>query len=677
MFVKKLIVCLCCISIPAITAAAQRFDPSFPGTTTVLLIVPVLLVAGGWLGLRYRRLQQQYRSLQSRVQLAEEIIEHAPFPIVQFDHRQVVTTANHAARQAHPDFSLLGMQLHTLNPHPGKSLDSLAAQTKTARQSEMPLMRATVACTNLPVEQQIVDEGKLLIIRNEKHNQGIWYGIAAIKEAMSPAETKTCWYDEVSAQQMTSECLAKINHAVRTPMNAIIGYTEMLAQAPLAAREQRFVAHIHKSSMALVSLFNDIMELSTIESGDFQVSTGTVQLSALADTIEDLLQDQAQEKGLQLVVSIAEGLPDAFVCDDGRLLQVLQDMVGNAIKCTGRGSVELLIEGAPSVTQSGHYDLCFIVQDTGEGIQTPDQQKICALFAREEAEVGRQYKDVRPGLTLCSRLVSLMGGRLELHSVGRQGARFTIHLHLPVAAVEPAGEGSEKKKRQDMYHRGKKRILVVDDVAIIKNLFIEFFHDAPYSIHTASTGEEALRSVQTNRPDLVFMDLNLDGGPDGRDITRQLRQNPVTASIPVIAMTGEILEETDCQPLFAGFLQKPFHLHTLKTMVESFIDPAPANENVAAEQDDVVDHGHEAQLTQIASVWTDALEKHHRQAVCSGRLADVTALATAMIQHGRSVSPPFLKDMGEELLLHVQELNIQGIERLLTLLALPAPRNAS
>ncbi|NLX19978.1 MAG: response regulator, partial [Desulfobulbus sp.] len=653
---------------------AQRSDqPVSRGISLLLILLSMLFAMTGWFGVRYRRLKNRYRDVQNRLQVAEEVIDHAPLPIARFDSSRVIVTANHAIRQAHPDTSLTGNQICAFYPDLEKRLDTLASQRIADQQDEIPCTGSAVTVNNQPVEQHVLNHGKLVIVRNGNNDQGIWYGLPETMENKDSEGAGDLHNDKILAKRMTDEIIANINHELRTPMNAIIGYSEMLAKSRLESREQRFVTNIHKSSLALVSLLNDIMDLSKIDSGRLQISTGTMQLSTLVSTVESLFESRAEEKGVELLVTVAEQLPEAFICDGARLRQVLQNLISNALKFTHQGSVELLIEGIPSSTQPGYYNVRFIVQDTGIGIQPSEQQKICKLFAHDDNGGIRQYEGVRLGLTLCGRLIALMGVNIELHSTVGQGTRFTIHLHLPAVHGETMTERSEAKT-PDSGPQGKRRILVVDDVDIIKEMFTAIFHGTSYVVQTAGTGEDALRIIQIDRPDLVFMDLNLSGGLDGRDTVRKIRQNPVTASIPVVCMTGELLEKPEYQSLFDGFLQKPFHLEALKETVEFFISSVPERQNGAVEDADV-DRKCEVQLTQIVSVWNDALEKERQQAVSSGRLADVAAFAAAMIRHGRIAPHPVLGNMGEELLLHVQELNIQGIERVFALLAALLPRS--
>jgi CheY-like chemotaxis protein len=472
---------------------------------------------------------------------------------------------------------------------------------------------------------------------------------------------------------MKSEFIANINHEVRTPMNAIIGYTEMLANSQLGPREKRFVAIIHKSSMALVSIFNDIMELSKIDSGRLQIMVSTVRLKSIINEVDGLFKDLAEEKGIRLSCRIAGHLPQSFTFDGLRLKQILQNLVSNAVKFTREGSVTLLVDGGPSTAQQGCFDLNFIIEDTGIGICAADQQKIFELFRQGEDVITKQYGGVGLGLTLCSRLTKMMGGSIDVHSVEGQGTRFTVRLTgIQIAQQAPADLESDRLAA-GFEREGK--LLVVDDVDLIKDVFIDYFQDSPYKVLTANNGEDALSIAIAEHPDIIFMDLNLSG-TDGRNVTEQLRQMAETVSIPVVVMTGEMLEEEDFRPLFDDFLQKPFRLEALKGIVARYARPSSKQELQPAVLAGVDEDEH-LLTSQVAAAWNMDLDLLRQQAAFSGSLTDAASLGVAMQLRGEAEHQPVLTRLGEELLLHAHEPNILGVDRVLAKLSRIAHREES
>lgn len=634
--------------------------PAAAADGTELVFIPWFLLAAvsvlaSLSVLRLLRLQREKSELSARLRLAELIVEQTPLAILDLDDDGRVLAANQMARMAWKDSRLLGLHLTDLR-------SELAGQPLPGnlQQSQGPTIIAPGQAAH---NQLTFDCGDLLsLTETTGRTRAVWFDRPKPEKLFDEDVASLA---EESASRMKSEFIANINHEVRTPMNAIIGYTEMLANAPLGPKEKRFVGIIHKSSMALVSIFNDIMELSKIDSGRIQIMASTVRLQAIINEVMGLFKDLAEEKGIELTSRIDPDLPVSVICDGVRLKQILQNLVGNAIKFTHEGAVTLIADGVVSAGKPGCVDLRFVVEDTGIGIPEVDQEKIFELFRQREDVITKQYGGVGLGLTLCSRLAAMMGGRIDLVSEVGKGTRFTVlldRIQMATSAVVEPATGAP-------IEAGERKLLVVDDVDLIKDVFVDYFQDTPYRILTAASGDEALTVARSERPDLIFMDLNLTGR-DGRSVTAELRRTPEIADIPVVVMTGEMLEENDYHPLFNDFLQKPFRLEALKDIIVRHMRPAAEpGEQVAAE-------GDEPLAGLLAPAWTEDLETLRRQAVFSGSLADAASLALAMQEQGVASNHPNLTILGEELLLHAQEPNILGVDRLMARLARISPRIA-
>jgi len=649
------IACLVCLPLSA--AAAVEGTSFLPSLSPLLFVLLGLFVLVCWRELRARGLQQHNRELTARLSLAEQTVAQAPLPILRLDAGLRVIAANHCALRIYDRPALLGVSL--LDLHPDLADHPVVVAAQAANADAHP---AAPVLFPEPGTSKTVGPGELAMIATAGQHQTLWFGPPPTNRLLIQAASDAASLAEESANRMKSEFIANINHEVRTPMNAIIGYTEMLANSPLGPKEQRFVAIIHKSSMALVSIFNDIMELSKIDSGRLQIMVSTIRLPSIINDVEGLFKDLAEEKGIHLSCRIAGHLPQSFVFDGVRLKQILQNLVGNAVKFTHEGSVALLVDGVPAAAKQGRFDLRFAVEDTGIGISETDQAKIFELFRQREDVITKKYGGVGLGLTLCSRLAAMMGGRIELHSAVGKGSRFILFLDgvevAEPASARPASDAAAPRQKEE----GRK-LLVVDDVDLIKDVFLDYFQDSPLKVLTADNGEEALTLARTEHPDIIFMDLNLTG-TDGRNVTEELRRNPDTAAIPVVVMTGEMLEEGDYRPLFDGFLQKPFRLEELREIVARSIPLAPRQAEPSAMGDGGDEEEHHL-LRQIAEAWNNDLELLRQQAVFSGSLTDAAALGIAMQRRGVEEKQPILTELGEELLLYAQEPDILGVDRLL------------
>ena len=647
------------------SAPAAQAPAPLGAIPPVLLIFPLfLLVAACWFWFRLQRSKREHLDTLGQLQLAQETLDQAPEEILWFDADFKIIHANQRALQRAGDRRLIGCDLLEIEPvmasHP------VVAALQSGELGEVPASSADFFCH--PHSPGIVGQKVVVLASADATPLAVWYRTPMIKEGQGPgpvvAPIETITPAAESASRMKSEFIANINHEIRTPMNAIIGYTEMLANAELGPREKRFVSIIHKSSMVLVSIFNDIMELSKIDSGRMQIMVSSIRLQSIVDEVEGLFRDTAQEKGLRFRCQTAPDLPQIFILDGVRLKQILQNLVSNAIKFTAKGFVEMEVAGMPSPGRPDCYDLHFRVEDSGIGIPTANQEKIFELFQQCEDSISKHYGGVGLGLTLCSRLVAMRGGKIELFSREGEGARFTVFL----PAVKPAVQAPANVRPENgpvLPRRGKK-ILVVDDMDLIKDVFIDYFQDSDFTILTANTGEEALAIAAAEKPGIIFMDLNLVG-MDGRTVTEQLHNQAETATIPVVVMTGEILEQADYKPLFDDFLQKPFRLDALKDIIARYtqfnqverveVQPASIEAPVDREEQNV--------SLALEAVWTEELEQLRWKATRSGSLSDAVALGAAMLQAGEQDQQPLLMNLGNELMQYAIEPNILGVDRLL------------
>ena len=662
-FLLFALACLACL-VPLPAGAAE--GEALSATWLPPLVVVAVAALGGAMVVRrlFRRQARDQHDLAIRLHLTDQALDAVPLPILRLDAAMRVLAANQCAQRTYNQHgSPIGQGLHDLLPelanHP--EIAALSADGKGQGTAD-----------SAPARLEVDGLGVLTTIAVQDRSQMFWFGAtpAGQEQKQDPCDIDA--YAQKAASRMKSEFIANINHEVRTPLNAIIGYTEMLGKSQLAAKEQRFVAIIHKSSMALVSIFNDIMELSKIDSDRFRIMDTPVCLPSTIIDVEGLFKELAEEKGIRFTCRMAGHLPEYILFDGVRLKQILQNLVGNAVKFTSEGEVSLTIDGAPSKTRPGCLDMRFIVEDTGAGIPEESQREIIDLFSQQQ-ETSRHFNGVGLGLTLCSRLMAMMGGRLELTSAKGKGTKFTL-LFDDVQTTEPVVHAihADSPPQQEQ----QRKLLVVDDVDLIKEFITDFFQDSPYQVLTANNSEAAVQAAREQRPDLIFMDLNLSG-VDGREITRQLRSFPETASIPVVVMTGNILDEADYRPLFDDLLQKPFRLDRLQEVVDRYA-PIAAEAEQPPPPSRASENGNDQFLALLASdAWDAELESLRQQAVFSGNLADAAALGSSMRQRGLDANQTLLLRVGEELLQYAHDPDIIGVDRILAKLSLMANRTVS
>ncbi|MDX5299942.1 MAG: transporter substrate-binding domain-containing protein, partial [Gammaproteobacteria bacterium] len=264
-----------------------------------------------------------------------------------------------------------------------------------------------------------------------------------------------------SANRAKSEFLANMSHEIRTPMNAVMGYTELLEGMITEPRQRTYVEAIRSGGRSLLTLINDILDLSRIEAGKMRLEYGPLDLAHLLEEVRRIFVVRAEARGLSLTLEMAEDLPSSMLLDETRLRQVLFNLVGNAIKFTHKGWVVIRAHTEVHADLHGHAltTLVLQVQDSGIGIPPDQQARIFEAFEQQEGQSNRQYGGTGLGLAISRKLVEVMGGELSVESTPGQGSTFTVRLHdveTTIAGPEPVDEGASTIR-----HFHPARVLVV------------------------------------------------------------------------------------------------------------------------------------------------------------------------------------------------------------------------
>lgn len=359
-------------------------------------------------------------------------------------------------------------------------------------------------------------------------------------------------------------------------MNAILGFSELLHSNLKDDELASYANSISISGKILLELINDFLDLSKIESGKIELSFQSVDIRAMLEEMKTLFLHRINKKNIQFFIEIDPRLPGGIITDEKKLRQILLNLIGNAIKFTDQGYIKVSVKPASSSQGVDILDLIIQVEDTGIGIPENEQEKIFESFTQVKGKAQEEYGGTGLGLAICKKLVELLDGEIFLISEVGKGTTFTVilkNIRITKESNNSTKIQSEPSPAIDTIDFEDATILLVDDALLNRELIKRFLKEyKQLKIIEAENGRIAIEKAKVEQPDCILMDMKMPI-MDGYKASRYLKQEPSTASIPIIAVTASVLSQSqeEIQSLCDDYIGKPVNKTQLVEKLSKFL----------------------------------------------------------------------------------------------------------
>lgn len=400
------------------------------------------------------------------------------------------------------------------------------------------------------------------------------------------AEAEAARKNAESANMAKSFFLANMSHEIRTPINGILGMNTMLLKECKDATLLEYAQNIQNAGHTLLSLVNDVLDITKIESGKMELLIGDYDLFAVLNDCYSVADPRAQSKGLEFNINVNPKTPSLLSGDEVRLRQIINNLLSNAVKYTPSGTVDLLVDfkTLPEENSNKRIELVVIVADTGIGIRSDDRGKLFQSFERIDLDRNRNIEGTGLGLNLTKKLVEMMDGRVLVKSVYGSGSVFEVHVPQPVIGDAVIGNFMERHKEFISFNSGVKkfkaknaRLLVVDDVSMNLKVVCGLLKETEIKVDTATNGEDALALVEGNHYDLILLDhmMPVMDGIETLQCMKDIKSFDIKKT-PVVMLTANAVvgaKDAYIQAGFTDYITKPIREEVLLTTVKKLLPP--------------------------------------------------------------------------------------------------------